>query len=103
MLRGIFYAQIAFAVVCDSSAFVVKFFVRPFDNFDSEQANLEKLISQKGHFLDPSLMNAIHYFTTTLYNGWQVIFCILQITCIWLIVGGIMGIRELSRAHSQTH
>lgn len=95
MIKIIFYIQIVFAIVCDTVAWIVNL-TPPLANFESRLASLEKLISQGEGTIRSSqhILDALHYFIIAIYQGGLVSFYMLQITCMGLFIGGIMGLKE---------
>jgi hypothetical protein len=94
-LKIIFYLQIVFAVLCDSIVWVLEL-TRPLVDFNLEQIRVEELLSREGHFINHKPLEVLHYFTSSEYHGGLVSFYALQITCLSLVFGGIMGLGKLS-------
>jgi len=94
MLKTIFYIQLVLVCLCESIAIFANFYTRPLADFDSEQIRVETLITKNNHFFSSNDLAIVHYFTTALYKGGCFNFYMLQVTCILLAAGAIIGLKE---------
>ena len=98
MLKCIFWIQVVLALGCEVIAVITNYLIRPLANFDTERAKVEGIMAKEGHFdVSQGAFSVMHYFITALHAGGQVNFWMLQISCIALFFGGVIGLQKLYR------
>jgi hypothetical protein len=103
MIKSIFYSQIILAVGCEAVALFLNYFTRPLAHFADEQTAVEKVLVSGGHFNPGSTgFSVMHYFISTLYDDVQVHFDLLQIACLALFFGGLIGLIQIHKIEKAT-